>query len=84
MAEQPTTMFDPPAGDRPASEIYEPGAWLAEGRPADEEEDLAQNASRRSDQPEARRLRLHRLLEAEERLGGRRLAVEVELARQRY
>lgn len=84
MAEQPTTLFDPPAGDRPASQVYQPGAWLAEARPADEEGDTAQNASRWSDQPEARRLRLHRLLEAEERLGGLSLAVEVELARQRY
>jgi hypothetical protein len=60
MAEQPTTLFDPPAGDRPAAEVYQPGTWLAEP-PA------GQGAA----QP-GRRLLLYRLLEAEERLSGRR------------
>ena len=65
MAEQPATLFDPPAGDRPASQAYQPGSWLAEPHPGDEEADAAPPTA--SD-----RLRLHRLLEAERRLAGRR------------
>jgi len=72
MAEQPTTLFDPPAGDRPASQAYEPGTWLAEPCPGDQEADAAPpSASRRSAEPD-RRLLLHRLLDAERRLAGRR------------
>ena len=72
MAEQPTTLFDPPAGDRPASQAYQPGTWLAEPRPGDQEADAAPpSASRRSAEPD-RRLLLHRLLDAERRLAGRR------------
>jgi len=71
MAEQPTTLFDPPAGDRPASRAYQPGAWLAAPPPAGEDEDAAPpSASRRLVQPDRHRLLLHRLLEAEERLAG--------------
>src|SRR6266511_5792354 len=48
MAEQPTTLFDPPAGDRPSSQAYQPGTWLAEPRPGDQEADAAPpSASRR-------------------------------------
>jgi hypothetical protein len=68
MAEQPTTLFDPPAGDRPAAEVYQPGTWLAEP-PAGQEQDAAPSPA---GQPRRRRLLLHRLLEAEERLTGRR------------
>lgn len=72
MAEQSTTLFDPPAGDRPASQAYQPGTWLAEPRPGDQEADAAPpSASRRLAQPD-RRLLLHRLLDAERRLAGRR------------
>jgi hypothetical protein len=63
MAEQPTTLFDPPAGDRPASQAYQPGTWLAEPRPADLDAGAASPSA-------GRRLLLHRLLEAEERLTG--------------
>jgi hypothetical protein len=66
MAEQPTTLFDPPAGDRPASQAsqaYQPGTWLAEPRPADLDAGAASPSA-------GRRLLLHRLLEAEERLAG--------------
>lgn len=69
-AEQPT-LFDPPAGDRPASRAYQPGAWLAAPPPAGEDEDAAApGASRGLVQPDRHRLLLHRLLEAEERLAG--------------
>lgn len=68
MAEQPTTLFDPPAGDRPDAEVYQPGTWLA-GPPTGQEEDVE---SRGAVQPGRRRLLLHRLLEAEQRLTGRR------------
>jgi hypothetical protein len=72
MGEQPTTLFDPPAGDRPASQAYQSGTWLAAPRTADEETEAPPpRASRRLVQPERRRLLLHRLLEAEERLAGR-------------
>jgi hypothetical protein len=63
MAEQPTTLFDPPAGDRPAPQAYQPGTWLAEPRPADLDAGAASPSA-------GRRLLLHRLLEAEERLAG--------------
>jgi hypothetical protein len=71
MAEQPTTLFDPPAGDRPAAEVYQPGIWLAEP-PAGQEEDAASRPAGQGAQPGRRRLLLYRLLEAEERLSGRR------------
>jgi hypothetical protein len=72
MAEQPTTLFDPPAGDRPAAEVYQPGTWLAEP-PAGQEEDAASRpAGQGTAQPGRRCLLLYRLLEAEERLSGRR------------
>jgi hypothetical protein len=73
MAERPT-LFDPPAGDRPASEAYQPGTWLAEPDPEDGEADAdaaPPPAPRRFAQPD-RRLLLHRLLEAERRLADRR------------
>jgi hypothetical protein len=71
MAEQPTTLFDPPAGDRPA-EVYQPGTWLAEP-PAGQEEDAASRpGGQLAAQHRRRRLLLHRLLEAEARLTGRR------------
>jgi hypothetical protein len=63
MAEQPRTLFDPPAGDRPAPHAYQPGTWLAEPRPADLDAGAASPSA-------GRRLLLHRLLEAEERLTG--------------
>jgi hypothetical protein len=63
MAEQPTTLFDSPAGDRPASQAYQPGTWLAEPRPAGLDAGTAPASA-------GRRLLLHRLLEAEERLAG--------------
>jgi hypothetical protein len=79
MAEQPTTLFDSPAGDVPASPAYRPGMWLA-GAPATGPEDdpaapargrrPAAAAPRPAVQP-AQRLLLHRLLEAGERLTGR-------------
>jgi hypothetical protein len=75
MAERPTTLFDPPAGDRPASEGYQPGTWLAEPDPDDGEDREADAippaAARRFSLPD-RRLLLHRLLEAERRLADRR------------
>jgi hypothetical protein len=75
MAEQPATLFDPPAGDRPASEAYQPGNWLAEPDPDDgedrEAEAIPPAAARRFAQPD-RRLLLYRLLEAERRVAGRR------------
>jgi hypothetical protein len=64
MAEQPTTLFDAPAGDRPASPAYQPGTWLAEAPPTDPDGE----APSPSAEP---RLRLHRLLDAERRLAGR-------------
>jgi hypothetical protein len=79
MAEQPTTLFDPPAGDGPASRVYRPGTWLAEAPGAGPEDDPgppdsgrlpAVAAPRLAVQP-GQRLLLHRLLEAEERLTGR-------------
>jgi hypothetical protein len=71
MAEQPTTLFDPPAGERPAAEVYQPGTWLAEP-PAGQEEDAASRpAGQGTAQPGRRRLLLYRLLEAEKRLSGR-------------
>lgn len=83
MAEQPTTLFDSPAGDVPASPAYRPGMWLAEAPatgPEDDPEDdpaapargrrPAAAAPRPAAQP-GQRLLLHRLLEAEERLTGR-------------
>jgi hypothetical protein len=75
MAERPTTLFDAPAGDRPGSETYQPGTWLAEPDPDDgedrEAEAIPPPAARRFAQPD-RRLLLHRLLEAERRLADRR------------
>jgi hypothetical protein len=74
MAEQPTNLFDPPAGDRPTSEAYQPGTWLAEPDPDGEDreaEALPPVAARRFAQPD-RRLLLYRLLEAERRVAGRR------------
>jgi hypothetical protein len=74
MAERPTTLFDPPAGDRPPSDGYQPGTWLAEPAPDDGEAgaDLAPpSLGRRFAQPD-RRLLLDRLLEAERRLADRR------------
>jgi hypothetical protein len=74
MAEQPATLFDPPAGDRPDSQAYQPGTWLAEPDPDDGEADAdlaPPGLSRRLAQPD-RRLLLHRLLEAERRLADRR------------
>ena len=73
MAEQPT-LFDSPAGDRPASPAYQPGTWLAEPGPDDgDQETDASTATtgHRFAEPE-RRLLLHRLLEAERRLADRR------------
>lgn len=74
MAEQPATLFDPPAGDRPASNAYQPGTWLT-GPAADDGEadaDLATpSLGRRFANPD-RRLLLDRLLEAERRLADRR------------
>jgi hypothetical protein len=64
-------LFDPPAGDRPAAEVYQPGTWLAEP-PAGQEEDAESRPDQGAVQPGRRRLLLHRLLEAEERLSGRR------------
>jgi hypothetical protein len=73
MAEQPTTLFDPPAGDRPASSAYQPGTWLAEPHPDDQEADAAPpTVGRRLAQPD-RRLLLDRLLDAERRLANRRV-----------
>jgi len=71
MAEQPTTLFDPPAGDRPAAEVYQPGTWLAEP-PAGQEDAASRPAGQGAVQPGRRRLLLYRLLEAEERLTRRR------------
>jgi len=71
MAEQPTTLFDPPAGDRPAAEVYQPGTWLAEP-PASQEDAASRPAGQGAVQPGRRRLLLYRLLEAEERLTRRR------------
>ena len=73
MAEQPATLFDAPAGDRPASDAYQPGTWLAEpDANGDWEADALQPAAaRRFAQPD-RRLLLDRLLEAECRLQERR------------
>jgi hypothetical protein len=64
MAEQPT-LFDSPAGDRPASPAYQPGTWLAEPGPDDGDQEADAT-------PATRRLLLHRLLEAERRLADRR------------
>jgi hypothetical protein len=63
MAEQPTTLFDAPAGDRPTSVAYQPGMWLAEAPPADPDGGAAPGAEPR--------LLLHRLLEADRRLADR-------------
>jgi hypothetical protein len=74
MAEQSATLFDPPAGDRPASQAYEPGAWLAEPGPDDDDQEAdapPAAAGCRFAQPD-RRLLLHRLLEAERRRADRR------------
>jgi hypothetical protein len=68
MAEQPTTMFDPPAGDRPASQAYQPGTWLTEPDPGDQEADDAEPPPATA----SHRLLLHRLLDTERRLAGRR------------
>ena len=72
MAEQPTTLFDPPAGDRPGIELYQPGTWLAEPPAAADPGARPSAAGPEPVQPGRRRLLLHRLLEAEERLTGRR------------
>jgi hypothetical protein len=64
MAEQPTTLFDAPAGDRPASPAYQPGTWLAEAPATDPDGEAAPPSA----EP---RLRLHRLLDAERRLSDR-------------
>ncbi len=72
MAEQPTTLFDPPAGDRPATEVYQPGTWLAEPPASQEEELESRPGGQAAVQPGRRRLLLHRLLEAQERFTGRR------------
>jgi hypothetical protein len=74
MAEQPATLFDPPAGDRPASHAYQPGTWLTEPDADDGEADAdlaLPSLGRRFAQPD-RRLLLDRLLEAERRLADRR------------
>jgi hypothetical protein len=73
MAERPTTLFDPPAGDRPASEGYQPGTWLPEPDPDDGDQEGAPPPAvgHRYALPD-RRLLLHRLLEAERRLADRR------------
>jgi hypothetical protein len=63
MGEQPTTLFDAPAGDRPASLAYQPGTWLAEAPPTDPDGEAPPSAEPR--------LRLHRLLDAHRRLAGR-------------
>jgi hypothetical protein len=73
MAERPTTLFDPPAGDRPPSEGYQPGTWLAEPGPDGDQEGAPPPPSvghryALSD----RRWLLDRLLEAERRLADRR------------
>jgi hypothetical protein len=65
MADQPTTLFDPPAGDRPASEAYQPGTWLAEPPPDEPDGGAAPPSA-------DRRLLLHRLEDADRRLAGRR------------
>ena len=57
MTEQPTTLFEPPAGDRPAAQLYRSGTWLDEPPPAERREKATRH-----------RLVFHRLLEAEERL----------------
>mgnify|MGYP003291213330 CR=1 FL=1 len=41
MAEEPTTLFDSPAGDVPASPAYRPGMWLAEAPATGPEDDPA-------------------------------------------
>ena len=64
MAEQPTTLFDAPAGDRPASAAYQPGTWLAEAPPDDQDGETAAPST----EP---RLLLHRLLDADRRLADR-------------
>jgi hypothetical protein len=74
MAEQPATLFDPPAGDRPDSDAYQPGTWLAEPDHDDADQEAGvtpPSAGGRFAQPD-RRLLLHRLLEAERRVMGRR------------
>jgi hypothetical protein len=73
MAERPTTLFDPPAGDRPPSEGYQPGTWLAEPVPDDGDHEGAPPppVGHRYALPD-RRLLLDRLLEAERRLADRR------------
>jgi hypothetical protein len=73
MAEQPT-LFDSPAGDRPASPAYQPGTWLAEPGPDDGDQEAdapTATAGHRFAEPD-RRLLLDRLLEAECRLADRR------------
>jgi hypothetical protein len=79
MAEQPTTLFDPPAGDGLAPEAYRPGMWLVEPPPAGAADDPGPPPARRPPaaggahlaQP-GHRLLLHRLEEAERRLAGPR------------
>jgi hypothetical protein len=79
MAEQPTTLFDSPAGDGPAPAAYRPGMWLVEPPPAAAADEPGPPAARRPPTPRAggahlaqpgHRLLLHRLQEAENRLAG--------------
>jgi hypothetical protein len=75
MAERPTTLFDPPAGDRPPFEGYQPGTWLAEPAPDGDQEGAPQPPPPTAGHRYAlsdRRLLLDRLLEAERRLADRR------------
>jgi len=74
MAEQPTTLFDPPAGDGPAAKAYQPGMWLVEPPPAGAQDDPGPppaGGAHLAVQP-GHRLLLHRLQGAEERVAGRR------------
>jgi hypothetical protein len=78
MAEQPTTLFDSPAGDGPAPAAYRPGMWLVEppsAGAADQPEPpparpLAATAAGAHLAQPGHRLLLHRLEEAEQRLAG--------------
>jgi hypothetical protein len=64
MVEQPTTLFDAPAGDRPSSVAYQPGTWLAEAPATDPDGGAPPPGA----EP---RLLLHRRLEADQRLADR-------------
>jgi hypothetical protein len=78
MAEQPTTLFDSPAGDGPAPAAYRPGMWLVEPPAAGAADQPGPPAAwpptaggAHLAQP-GHRLLLHRLEEAEQRLAGPR------------